>query len=58
MRKTHERELRTDTPHAVRRLVHQLERERQVLTYKTMIIPIEILILACVFIRMCIWSIS
>ena len=58
MSKEHETKLRPDTPHAVRRRIHQLEREQEVLTYMTMIIPIGILILAILLIRMCIWSIS
>ena len=46
-------ELRPDTPHAVRRLVHQLEREHEVLTYKSMILVIGILALAAAFVIMC-----
>lgn len=46
-------ELRPDTPFEKRRRVHQLEREHEVLTYKSMILVIGILALATVFSLMC-----
>ena len=46
-------ELRPDTPREKRRRVHQLEREHEVLTYKSMLLVIGILALATVFSLMC-----
>ena len=46
-------ELRPDTPLEVRRRIHQLEREHEVLTYKSMILVIAILALATVFSILC-----
>ena len=46
-------ELRPDTPLEKRRRVHQLERENEVLTYKSMILVIGILALAAAFVIMC-----
>lgn len=46
-------ELRPDTPLDKRRRVHQLEREHEVLAYKSMILVIGILALATVFSLMC-----
>lgn len=46
-------ELRPDTPLDKRRRVHQLEREHDVLTYKSMILVIGILALAAAFVIMC-----
>ena len=42
-----------DTPLEKRRRVHQLEREHEVLTYKSMILVIGILALATAFVIMC-----
>lgn len=50
--------LRDDTPWEVRRRVHQLERERDVLRIKSLIIPDVILALAAVFVIMCRISVS
>lgn len=46
-------ELKSDTPLEKRRRVHQLEREHEVLTYKSMILVIGILALATAFVIMC-----
>ena len=46
-------ELRPDAPLEKRRRVHQLEREHEVLTYKSMILVIGILALATAFVIMC-----
>lgn len=46
-------ELKSDTPLDKRRRVHQLEREHEVLTYKSMILVIGILALAAAFVIMC-----
>lgn len=51
------RELKPDTPWKIRREVHQLERERDVLTYKSMLLVLVIMALAVAFSFICLISI-
>lgn len=46
-------ELKPDTPLEVRRKVHQLKREREVLVYKIMILIIAIMAVATLFVVIC-----